>query len=143
MILAPAVRTPIAIALGAIAGALSRYYLGLWLNSWLGTTFPYSTLIINLTGCFGMGVLATLFLHFLHSDRQIHPDIHILLTTGFLGSYTTFSSYTLETATLLQQHLGSALLYWVGSAGLGLLSLSLGMVLTKRVLQSCFAVLFK
>ncbi len=134
MMLSPAVRTPIAIALGAIAGALSRYYLRLWLNPWLGTVFPSSTLIINLTGCFGMGVLVALFLY---SNSQIHPDLRVLLTTGFLGSYTTFSSYALETATLLQQqHIPSALLYWVGSAGLGLLSLSLGMALTKRVLQS-------
>lgn len=134
MMLAPAVRTPIAIALGAIAGALSRHYLGLWLAPWLGTAFPYSTLIINLTGCFGMGVLVTCFLH---SNSQIHPDIRVLLTTGFLGSYTTFSSYALETATLLQrQQITSALLYWVGSASLGLVSLSLGMALTQRVLQS-------
>ncbi len=130
--LAPAVRTPIAIALGAIAGALSRYYLGLWLNHWLGAA-PYSTLIINLTGCFGMGLLVAIFLHL---NTRIHPDVRILLTTGFLGSYTTFSSYVLDTATLLQQQqVVSALLYWVGSAGLGLVSLYLGMALAQGVLQ--------
>lgn len=130
--LAPAVQTPIAIALGAIAGALSRYYLGLWLNHWLGTAFPYSTLIINLTGCFGMGVIVTLFFHL---NNQIHPNIRVLLTTGFLGSYTTFSSYELDTARLLQQqHVASALLYWAASAGLGLVSLYLGMAIAEQVL---------
>lgn len=132
MLANPAVRTPIAIGLGAIAGALSRYYLGLWLTHWLGTAFPYSTLFINLTGCFGMGLLAALFLQF----NRLHPDLRLLLTTGFLGSYTTFSSYTLDTARLVQQQtLDLGLLYWVGSAGLGLVSLYLGMRLTERVVQ--------
>lgn len=133
MLANPAVRTPIAIGLGAIAGALSRYYIGLWLTHWLGTAFPYSTLFINLTGCFGIGLLAALFLHF---NSRIHPDLRVLLTTGFLGSYTTFSTYALDTARLVQQQtLELGLLYWVGSAGLGLVSVCLGMRLTARVVE--------
>jgi fluoride exporter len=117
----------IAISLGAIGGALSRYYLSLWFNQLLGNTFPFGTGIINLTGCFGMGFFTTLA-----PARSIHPNLRLLTTTGFLGSYTTFSTYQLDTVKLLAQ--GSweiDLLYWVGSAGLGLLALSLGMVTAK------------
>ena len=56
------VRTVAAISLGAIAGALSRYYLGLYLGQMLGTQLPYGTLIINVTGCFVMGVMTAVSL---------------------------------------------------------------------------------
>jgi len=127
------VRTVAAISLGAIAGALSRYYLGLYLGQLLGTQLPYGTLIINVTGCFVMGVMTTVSLG---QVVTIHPDLRLLLLTGFLGSYTTFSSYALDSVNLLQQqHLGADLFYWAGSTLLGLLSLELGIVLAERVLN--------
>ena len=54
------IRVPIAISLGAIAGALSRYYLTLWLTNRLGFGFPYVTFFINISGCLAMGFFATL-----------------------------------------------------------------------------------
>jgi CrcB protein len=127
----PAVRTPVGISIGAIAGALSRYYLGLWFTQLFGTEFPYSTLIINVSGCFVMGFFTTLTLgRFI----VIHPDIRLLVTTGFLGSYTTFSTYELDTAKLFQeQSLEVDLVYWLGSAFLALLSLLLGNALAEFV----------
>lgn len=120
----PAVRTPVGISLGAIAGALSRYYLGLWFTQLFGTGFPYSTLIVNLSGCFVMGFFTTLALGPLIT---IHPDMRLLVTTGFLGSYTTFSTYELDTAKLLQERsLEIDLVYWLSSAFFGLISLFLG-----------------
>ncbi|MEO0014329.1 MAG: hypothetical protein RLZZ535_2718, partial [Cyanobacteriota bacterium] len=56
------VRNPIAVSLGAIAGALSRYYLSIWITQRLGTSFPYATLIVNLTGSFALGLLTSLVL---------------------------------------------------------------------------------
>lgn len=121
-------QTIIAISLGAIGGALSRYYLSLWFSQLLGSTFPYGTGIINLTGCFGMGFFISLA-----SSFPIHPHLRLLVATGFLGSYTTFSTYQLDTAKLLEQGSWEVdLLYWVGSAGLGLLALLLGTVTAKR-----------
>lgn len=129
----PVIRTPIAIGLGAIAGALSRYYLGLWLTQLWGTEFPYGTFIINITGCFGMGLLAIVTLT---PPFYLHPDLRLLLTTGFLGSYTTFSSYELDAAKLWQKRSFEAdLLYWSGSAILGLVSLQLGIVLAEVALK--------
>ncbi|BAZ20627.1 hypothetical protein NIES4073_15040 [Kalymmatonema gypsitolerans NIES-4073] len=129
MLKSPAIRTPVAISLGAIAGALSRYYLGLWFNQLFGTEFPYSTLIINVSGCFVMGLFTTLALGRLIT---IHPDVRLLVTTGFLGSYTTFSTYELDTTKLLEQpSIEIDLLYWFGSAFLGLLSLQMGITVAE------------
>ncbi|MBW4614519.1 MAG: fluoride efflux transporter CrcB [Desmonostoc vinosum HA7617-LM4] len=120
----PAIRTPIGISLGAISGALSRYYFGLWFAGLFDTGFPYSTLIINVSGCFVMGFFTTLALR---RFITIHPDIRLLVTTGFLGSYTTFSTYELDAAKLFRQHsLEIGLVYWFSSYVLGLLSLLLG-----------------
>ncbi|BAY41092.1 CrcB protein [Nostoc sp. NIES-2111] len=125
----PAVRTPIGISLGAISGALSRYYLGLWFTQLFGTGFPYSTLIINVSGCFVMGFFTTLTLGTLIT---IHPDIRLLVTTGFLGSYTTFSTYELDEAKLFQEHnLEIYLVYYLISAFFTLISLLLGNALAE------------
>lgn len=116
-------RTPLAISLGAIAGALSRYWIGLGAAYLWGTDFPYGTLLINLTGCFGMGWFTTLALERL----TILPEIRLLVTTGFLGAYTTFSAYELESLTLLGSSSWLAGLgYWIGSPILGMVSFYLG-----------------
>lgn len=123
----PSVRTPIAISLGAIAGALSRYYLTLWFAQRFGTAFPYGTFFINLTGCFAMGFFVTLALEHV---AIIPPEIRLMVTTGFLGAYTTFSTYGLESLTLLRERNFSAFsFYWVGSAILGVISVQLGVIL--------------
>lgn len=122
-------RTPLAISLGAIAGALSRYWIGLGVASLWGTDFPYGTLLINLTGCFGMGWFTTLALERL----TIAPELRLLVTTGFLGAYTTFSSYELESFILLKKaNWVAGFGYWIGSPILGMVSFYLG-VASARV----------
>jgi len=126
----PVIRAPLAISFGAVPGALSRYYLTLLFARWLGTNFPYGTLIINLSGALLMGFFITLTL-----ERAITaPDLRLLIAVGFLGSYTTFSTYALDTSMLLRT--GSqeyALLYWAGSAILGVLGLELGSALARKL----------
>lgn len=125
----PTWRNPIAISLGAIAGALSRYYLTVWFTQRFGTSFPYGTFVINLTGCLGMGFFSTLTLERI---VVISPEVQLWVATGFLGAYTTFSTYGLETVNLLrQQNLGSASLYWSGSAVLGVVGIQLGTLLAR------------
>jgi CrcB protein len=125
----PAIRHPIAISLGAIAGALSRYYLTLWFAQRFGTSFPYGTFFINLTGCFGMGLFVTLALE---RVANIPLDVRLMVTTGFLGAYTTFSTYGLETFTLLRDRsYATAGIYWAGSAILGVISVQLGTLLAR------------
>lgn len=125
----PAIRCPIAISLGAIAGALSRYYLTLWFAQRFGIAFPYGTLFINLTGCLIMGFFVTFTLE---RVVTISPEIKLMVTTGFLGAYTTFSTYGLESATLLRdRNFTSASLYWAGSAILGVICVQLGVILAR------------
>ncbi|MBV9389794.1 MAG: fluoride efflux transporter CrcB [Chroococcidiopsidaceae cyanobacterium CP_BM_ER_R8_30] len=127
----PAIRAPLAVSLGAVPGALSRYYLTLLFAHWLGSSFPYGTFIINLSGALIMGFFSTLALE----RALIPPDLRLLVAVGFLGSYTTFSTYALDTATLLRVGSQSpALFYWAGSAVLGVLSLELGSFLARRLL---------
>lgn len=114
--------TPIAIGLGAVGGALSRYYLSLFCLQRWGDRFPYGTLLVNLTGACLMGVIATLI-----PTWELAAPFQKLALTGFLGAYTTFSTYILDAAKLLsgQQWL-KGLVYWLGSALLGLLGVELG-----------------
>ncbi len=126
----PAIRTPIAISLGAIPGALSRYYLTKLASQWFGVAFPYGTFLINLTGALLMGFFVTFTL-----ERSISsPDLRLLIAVGFLGSYTTFSTYALDTKTLLSTGNSQlSLFYWAGSALLGVIFLELGSWLARRL----------
>jgi fluoride exporter len=125
------VRNLIAVSLGAIAGSLSRYYLNIWITQRLGASFPYGTLIINLTGSLAMGILTGLILE---RTLLISPEIRLLIATGFLGSYTTFSSYELDTINLIQtSRYQQAIIYWLGSAVMGAFSLYLGIAIARLI----------
>lgn len=127
----PSFRNPIAISFGAIAGALSRYYLSLWFAERFGTSFPYGTFFINITGCFGMGFFITLALERVAS---ISPEVRLLVSVGFLGAYTTFSTYGIDTVILVRNRSWmEAVFYWLGSPVLGLISVQLGVILARLV----------
>ncbi len=126
----PELRIPMAIALGAVPGALSRYYLTRWCLQWFGAGFPFGTLIINLSGALVMGFFATFTL----ARAIASPDLRALVAVGFLGAYTTFSTYALDTTTLLHSgHWGKSLIYWSGSAVLGVFCLELGSAMARKV----------
>lgn len=117
---------PLGIGLGAIAGALSRYYLQLWFGETWGTAFPWGILVINLSGCWLMGLLYGLTNQLL---IDISPVFYTTLTTGFLGAYTTFSTYGLDTIKLLEKNLYWGLAYACGSALVGILNVRLGIIM--------------
>lgn len=87
------------IFLGGGTGAVCRYGTSLLAGRWLGTGFPYGTLIINLIGAFLIGLIVEL----LALKFSASPQLKLLLVTGFLGGYTTFSAFSLETALMLQR----------------------------------------
>jgi fluoride exporter len=123
----------LAIALGAIPGAVSRYYLTEFCKRAIGTNFPYGTFIINFTGCFLMGFFFTLF----KGIKGFPPEIDLLVRTGFLGSYTTFSTYGYDTLTLWRNgKQGTSIFYWAGSAVLAVVGIILGGNLAKLILGS-------
>lgn len=118
----------LAIAAGAVPGALSRYYLTEFCKRALGTNFPYGTFVINLTGCCLMGFSFTLF----REIKGFPQEVDLLVRTGFLGSYTTFSTYGYDTLMLWRNNQpGTTLFYWMGSAILGLLGLGVGCALAQ------------
>jgi CrcB protein len=86
------------VALGAALGANARYLVGTWAGQRFGADFPYGTLIVNITGSFLLGFLLTLGTQRL----PITPEVRLMLAVGFFGSYTTFSSYTVESINLLR-----------------------------------------
>jgi len=118
------------VGIGGFLGANARYVLGGAIANRLGTTFPYGTLIVNLTGAFLIGILLTTL-----TDRVIaDPLWRHLAVVGFLGGYTTFSSYTFEAIGLIESgRWASALLYVGGSNLLGLIACFLGIVAARSL----------
>jgi CrcB protein len=86
------------LALGGITGTLARYFLSGFIYRFTGVDFPYGTLVINLIGCFLIGLFATL------SDERLilSPEVKVLLMAGFCGAFTTFSTFMLETGNLIK-----------------------------------------
>lgn len=127
--LEPDLRLPLLVALGAVPGALSRYYLTLFAAQWLGTAFPYGTFFINLTGSGLIGFLSTWI------AKQVAPsNLQSLLIVGFLGAYTTFSTYGLDISNLLQANSRKrALFYGLASPFLGLVCVEIGILLAKQI----------
>ena len=120
------------ISLGAILGANCRYWLGGWAAQRLGTDFPYGNLIINLSGSFILG----LFMAFAMDRFMVNPQWRIFFAIGFLGSYTTFSSYAYESVMLMLngQYL-SGFFNLLGSSVLGGLAVLLGILLGRSYLM--------
>jgi len=119
----------IAVALGAILGALSRYYLTLFSIEKWGKRFPIGTLLINSTGAFLIGLISCLI-----PQNQILILLQKTIIIGFLGAYTTFSSYILESANLWSRSQPIvAISYWLGSPILGFFSIKLGIWIAQHL----------
>ena len=83
------------IALGGLLGTLCRYGLSAWLDGRSQSQFPYGTLAVNLLGCFVAGFLFPLL-----EQATVAPELRLAVFTGFLGGFTTFSAYGLQTVIL-------------------------------------------
>jgi fluoride exporter len=86
------------IALGSALGGVTRYFVGAALQQRFGLTFPLGTLLVNITGSLLLGFIMRLAL----GGTQISPETRIFLTTGFCGGYTTFSTFTYDTALMFE-----------------------------------------
>ena len=91
-------KTLVFIAVGGAFGAVSRYATSLGVYSLLGRNFPYGTLFVNVAGSFLMGVLSIMLLE----RFNLGPEWRAAILVGFLGSYTTFSTFSIETLNLLE-----------------------------------------
>ncbi|MFZ5852937.1 MAG: fluoride efflux transporter CrcB [Chloroflexota bacterium] len=120
--------TYLAISVGAVLGANARYLVGGWIAERIGTGFPYGTLVINVSGSFLIGIVLTVV-----GERALAPWwVRPMLAIGFLGSYTTFSTFSFETLALVESgSLVAAAANVLGSVGAALLGVYLGTALAR------------
>jgi CrcB protein len=115
------------IALGGVLGAEARYALGVLLPHTPGA-WPWSTLLVNLSGCVLIGALMVVITELAYGHRLLRP----FLGVGVLGGYTTFSTATLDTLTLATAgRLGAAIAYTVATAVLAVLACGAGVVVAR------------
>ena len=116
------------ISVGAALGANARYLVTIWAEERFGIDFPYGTLLVNVTGSLLLGLVLELVV----LNVVASPEIRLLVTTGFLGSYTTFSTYTVESLALISEgEVGLGLLYIGSNVALGLFFALLGLYLAR------------
>jgi CrcB protein len=119
------------LSIGAIAGAICRYQLGVWVSGMNGgSIFPWATFIINVSGSLLLGFLMRYLI-----GTPSSPEARILLTTGFCGAYTTFSTFSYEAVNLLiEGQTSTALAYAASSVVIAPGACFLGYVIAGLVL---------
>jgi len=123
-------RNLLLVGVGGFAGSIMRYLVAVLFASQVPSVFPYATLTVNIVGCFVIGVLFAL------SDRGnfLSPEWRILLTTGFCGGFTTFSTFSYESLRLMQdgEYLYLAA-YVLLSVVIGLAATYVGIILIRSI----------
>ncbi|HEY7490475.1 MAG TPA: fluoride efflux transporter CrcB [Candidatus Tectomicrobia bacterium] len=116
------------VGIGGFLGANARYLLSAWIAKRYGMIFPYGTVFINVSGSFAIG----LFLALISERFVVHPYWRLFFAVGFLGAYTTFSTFSFENLILIQEGTGFlSLVNMVGSVVLGLAAVWLGVVVAR------------
>ena len=115
------------IGIGGFLGAISRFLISAEVVRVFGESLPYGTLAVNIIGSFIIGFLAIYF------EQHLNPEYRALFITGFLGALTTFSSFSLETTLLIEQHLYiKAALHIFLNVSLTISATIFGMMLYRR-----------
>ncbi|MGE0682253.1 MAG: fluoride efflux transporter CrcB [Candidatus Binatia bacterium] len=116
------------IGLGGILGANARYLVAGWVTQRFGLAFPWGTFLINISGSFVLGLFMA---YMLRHPAYYYP--RLFFAVGFLGAYTTFSTFSLESLQLIQNgRFLATLFYVIGSAALGLSGAWLGFTFGQR-----------
>lgn len=118
------------VGIGGFLGAIGRYMVGSFVGQSTSAAFPLGTLLINVSGSFLLG-----FLYEVGTERfAVSPEFRTFAAVGFLGAYTTFSTFSLETVKLIQDGSGLAALANVAAnVGFGLVAVAAGVILGKLV----------
>lgn len=118
------------VAVGGAVGAMARYWVSGWAQQKWGPSFPYGTFIINVSGSFILGIFATLATRMAWNDQ-----VRLLIAVGFVGAYTTFSTFEWESLQLIAEgsRYRAALINLAGSVVVGFAAAYAGMV-TARLL---------
>lgn len=124
--------TVLAVAAGGALGAVARYFMVAGVGLWLGTGFPYGTMAVNVLGSIVFGALVEVIVQ----GWQVGGDFRAFMLVGILGSFTTFSAFSLDAVTLFQRgDTVSAALYVLGSVVLALAGFVAGLVVVKWVMS--------
>ncbi|AHG45505.1 camphor resistance protein CrcB [Rhizobium leguminosarum bv. trifolii CB782] len=118
------------VALGGAIGSLLRYYVGQWSLRLMGPAFPWGTLTVNVVGCFVIGVFAELIARKFNAS----VELRLLLITGFLGGFTTFSAFSLDAISLFER--GEAVaggIYIAASVGLSMAAVIAGLAVMRAL----------
>ncbi|HEY2069154.1 MAG TPA: fluoride efflux transporter CrcB [Rhizomicrobium sp.] len=120
----------LAIALGGAIGSLVRFFVASFVQSAVSAGFPWGIFVVNVSGGFLMGVIVELSA----LKLQISPEVRAFLTIGILGGYTTFSTFSLDSALLIERGTyGLAAAYMIGSAALSVAALFAGLWLVRTI----------
>jgi fluoride exporter len=120
------------LSVGGVLGVNARFWLGVAINRWTSSQFPWATFTINVTGSFAIGLCTALLARWLP-----HPHARLLVIVGFLGGYTTFSSYSIESLTLWERGERSlCLAYLLGSVVAGFTAVVFGTAIGRGLGQS-------
>lgn len=115
-----------------LLGIFARYFVGLLAGRYFAAPFPYGTFLINILGSFLIGVVYVLGVE----KALLNPDLRIGIVVGFLGGFTTFSAYSLETMRLVEEsELWLAVLYFCLSPLMGLFGALGGLYLTRSLVN--------
>ncbi|ACS56365.1 fluoride efflux transporter CrcB [Rhizobium leguminosarum bv. viciae] len=118
------------VAVGGAIGSLLRYYVGQWALRLMGPAFPWGTLAVNVVGCFVIGVFAELIARKFNAS----VELRLLLITGFLGGFTTFSAFSLDAISLFER--GEAVaggIYIAASVGLSMAAVIAGLAVMRAL----------
>jgi fluoride exporter len=119
------------VALGGGAGSIARYLCSRWITQAYPHSFPWGTFVVNISGCFLIGLLWAFF----STETQWSNEGKLLLITGLCGGFTTFSAFTLEGIGLLKENKTGLLLIYTGASVItGLLATYGGIKLIKQLL---------
>jgi CrcB protein len=120
-----------AVAAGGVVGAVLRYGVVILATKIAGTGFPFGTLIVNVVGSFAMGFLVEA----MALSWSVSQELRLFLAVGLLGSFTTFSTFSLDVYSLYERQAYVALTtYATGSFALSLLGLIFGLALARRLI---------
>jgi CrcB protein len=118
------------IGIGGALGTIARYWVGSTIGSRMGIRFPYGTLVVNITACLVLGFTLT----YMGKRADLNPAWRFLLPVGFIGAYSTFSTYEWETlSTIRSGAFALAALYAVGSLVVGLAAVWCGAALAEAL----------
>lgn len=125
--------TLLLVGLGGGLGSISRFGLSEFIYKIFGKSFPHGILIVNILGCLIIGALAAFFQKERLLEHFLTPHFRALLITGFLGGFTTFSSFSLDALTLLQKgEWSKAIIYIMLSVFISMIAVFVGFYLVEK-----------